>query len=192
MAVDRKVSSKEPTPIVSPHTGKPYYISVFCLLCLFALLVFAGLDAEYDSMGWTVQHDEKLVVPDARSFYLGGDQKLEDYREPVSACFGILGPYLTSIGFRLFGMNNYGLRLVFTVVSVTSMALLALSILNLHPSWLGVLFCATNLLNYRYFILTHFALLEDFLVFSLCGVMWLYVCRPKTLLAWLNPLAFFG
>jgi hypothetical protein len=196
MAVDRKVASKEPTPNVSPHTGlghgKPYYISVFCLLCLFALLVFAGLDAEYDSMGWTIQHDEKLVVPDARSFYLGGDQKLEDYREPVSACFGILGPYVTSIGFRLFGMNNYGLRFVFAVVSVTSMALLALSILNLHPSWLGVLFCATNLLNYRYFILTHYALLEDFLVFSLCGVTWLYVCRPKTLLAWLNPLAFFG
>jgi hypothetical protein len=196
MAVGRKATSKEPTPAVSPRNvldhGKPYYISVLCLLFLFAFLVLADLNAEYDSMGWTVQHDEKLVVPDARSFYLGGDQKLEDYHEPVSACFGILGPYLTSIGFRLFGMNNYGLLFFYAVVSVASMAFMALSILRLHPNRLGVLLCAINILNYRYFILTHYALLEDFLVFSLCGVTWLYIFRPKTLLAWLTPLAFFG
>ncbi len=196
MTGDTELSRKEATPTVSSLTGlghmKSYYIFVFCFLALFALLEFADLDAEYDSMGWTVQHDEKLVVPDARSLYLGGDQKLLDYHEPVSACFGILGPYVTSLGFRLFGLNNYGLRFVFTVISVASMALLALSLLRLHPSWLGVLFCVVNLVNYRYFVMAHYALIEDVLIFSLCGIAWLYVSRPKTLLAILNPLAFCG
>jgi hypothetical protein len=196
MTRDTELSRKEATPTVSSLTGlghmKSYYIFVFCFLALFALLEFADLDAEYDSMGWTIQHDEKLVVPDARTFYLGGDQKLSDYREPVSAGFGILGPYLTSLGFRLFGLNNYGLRIVYTVMCVASMALLSLSLLRLHPSWLGVLFCVVNLINYRYFVLAHYALLEDVLILSLCGIAWLYLCRPKTFMAYLNPLAFFG
>lgn len=196
MTGDTELSRKEARPAASSLTGlghmKSYYIFVFCFLALFALLEFADLDAEYDSMGWTIQHDEKLVVPDARTFYLGGDQKLSDYREPVSAGFGILGPYLTSLGFRLFGLNNYGLRIVYTVMCVASMALLSLSLLRLHPSWLGVLFCVVNLINYRYFVLAHYALLENVLILSLCGMAWLYLCRPKTFMAYLNPLAFFG
>jgi len=196
VTVDSKDTLKDTEPTISPSTGlghmKSYYVLVFCFLALFAFLEFVDLNAEYDSMGWTVQHDEKLVVPDARSLYLGGDQKLSDYREPASAGFGILGPYLTSLGFRLFGLNNYGLRFVCTAMSVASMALLAFSLLRLHPSWLGVLFCVINLINYRYFIMAHYALIEDILILSLCGIAWLYISRPKTLVAILNPLAFFG
>jgi len=196
VTVDSKDTPKDTEPTIAPSTGlghmKSYYVVVLCLLALFALLEFGDLNAEYDSMGWTVQHDEKLVVPDARSLYLGGEQKLSDYREPASAGFGILGPCLTSLGFRLFGLNNYGLRFVCTTMSVASMALLVFSLLRLHPSWLGVLFCAVNLVNYRYFIMAHYSLIEDILILSLCGIAWLYLCRPKTLLAILNPLAFFG
>jgi hypothetical protein len=196
VAVGKQDTRKEPTPGISPLNSlaqmRCYYIVISCLLALFALLEFVDLDAEYDSMGWTIQHDEKLVVPDARSLYLGRDQKLSDYREPASAGFGILGPYLTSLGFRLFGLNNYGLRFVCTVISVASMSLLALSLLRLYPSWLGVLFCVVNLINYRYFVTAHYALIEDILIFSLCGLAWGYLTRPKTVLAMLNPLAFFG
>lgn len=196
MAVDTNDPLKVTEPVISASTRlnhmKSCYVVVFCFFTLFALLEFGSLNAEYDSMGWTIQHDEKLVVPDARAFYLGEGQKLSDYHEPISASFGILGPYLTSLGFQLFGLNNYGLRFIFTVVSVASVALLALSILRLHPSWLGVLFCLVNILNYRYFVLAHYALPEDILMLSLCGIAWLYIFRPKTLLASLNPLAFFG
>jgi hypothetical protein len=196
MTGDTELSRKEVRPAASSLTGlghmKSYYIFVFCFLALFALLEFADLDAEYDSMGWTIQHDEKLVVPDARAFYLGGDHKLTDYQHPVSASFGIAGPWLTSTGFRLFGLNNYGLRLFSTIMSVASMALLALALLRIHMNLLGLLFCMINLLNYRYFVLAHYALVEDVLILSLGGIAWLYISRPKTLLAWLNPLAFFG
>ena len=93
------------------------------LIALFLAAQLIDLRAEYYSPfstpspqgtdNWALNHDEKLIIPDARFFHLkkGGQISIKDYKPyPASAAFGLVGPLLSALGLRLFGFNNFGLR----------------------------------------------------------------------------------
>jgi len=80
-----------PTLTTPNKSNHPATYAVLLIVFFFTVLQLITLHDEYFTFGWTIQHDEKLIIPDARAFYLSGDQRLDDYFEPVSAGFGILG-----------------------------------------------------------------------------------------------------
>lgn len=133
--------------------------------------------------GWYIHHDEKLIVPDARYFFLQGaeDVDIYDYKpytpHPISATFGIAGPALATFGFKIFGMNNVGLRAFFIILSGLSSLLCVLSLLRVFPGVGGILFSIVYLFNYSNFVLTRHAVPENILTLFLTGIMWLYLSR---------------
>ncbi|MFC1807318.1 hypothetical protein ACFL0T_03000 [Candidatus Omnitrophota bacterium] len=168
---------------------------IYCgiLLLLLALITFAQLltlNSEIATMGFTIQHDEKLILPDARSFYLGGNHDVKDYTQPVSAAFGILSPRIVELGFRIFGFNNYGLRLPFVIFSTISTLLFILIMMRLCPNIVGFLISLLQLLNYRYFTLTRYAVSEDILILIILALIWFYIAKRDFLIRHINKAAF--
>jgi hypothetical protein len=157
-------------------------IATVSMVSIFFIIQLVDLNADYNSMNWTIQHDEKLMVPDARAFYMGGDQSINDYNYPFSAMFGVAGPKLHELGFRIFGLNNYGLRFFFVVLAAIGTLLLCLVIVQLVPSWAGVALVMFQLFNYKYFVLTRYAILENILCTSLFFILFLYVAHKTYLL----------
>jgi hypothetical protein len=170
--------------------GRIYFLIIILFFLIIIFINLTTLDAEYISMGWTIQHDEKLLLPDARAFYLKGEQRLKDYTFPVSGGFGILGPRIIQLGFKLWGFNNYGLRLFFFLFSTIATFFLILSLLHLSPNIIGFLLSLLHLLNYRYFILSHYALGEDILILFILAIVWLYLKAPPFLSENISRIAF--
>ncbi|MFH1867502.1 MAG: hypothetical protein ABH843_00900, partial [Candidatus Omnitrophota bacterium] len=166
-----------------------YYIAVIILFAAVSFAQFFTLNAECPSMGWTIQHDEKLFLPDARAFYLKGEQRLEDYDPMVSSGFGILGPRIVQLGFKIFGFNNYGLRLPFTLFTALAMIFLILSLMKINPNSMGFLLSLWHIISYRYFMITHYAVAENILVLFMLAIIWFYINKPQTLLRNLNRIA---
>ncbi|MEQ8192438.1 MAG: hypothetical protein ABRQ39_31015, partial [Candidatus Eremiobacterota bacterium] len=138
---------------IQPTVTKILLLLVFIITCLQLL----DSRAEYPFFlerhieRWYIHHDEKLIIPDARYFYLVGseDININDYKPyPVSAAFGIAGPALTALGFNLFGMNNTGLRFFFIIISGITSCFCILSILKVAPGRVGFFFSIIYLLNY--------------------------------------------
>jgi hypothetical protein len=165
-------------------------IATVGMVSVFVIFQLVDLNADYNSMHWTIQHDEKLTVPDARAFYIGGDQSINDYNYPFSAMFGIVGPKLHELGFRIFGLNNYGLRFFYAVVAGIGTLLLCLVIVRIVPSWAGVALVMFQLFNYKYFILTRCAILENILCAFLFFILFLYIAHTAYLLNHILVLSF--
>jgi hypothetical protein len=164
------------------------------LICLVVLAVIVlqliDLDAEYHTMGWLVQHEEKLNIPDARAFYLKEPQRVTDYTEPLSVIFGIMGSRIVQLGFHLFGFNNYGLRVNFVIVSGIATLLLVSILLRMLPGLMGVMVSMFYVVNYKQFILTRYAIHENLSVLSLIGLIWLYVAQNRFFVKNMNWIAF--
>jgi hypothetical protein len=130
---------------------------------------------------WCVHHDEKLVIPDVRAFALGqaGPARLSDYLPyPVSAAFGVAGPWLSVAGMWLAGFGNVGLRLW----SLGAMALRQYCFLGLCfallPPWPAAAVFCLQLLSYNQFVLDHHAVLENLLGLALVFMAWRFVADP--------------
>jgi hypothetical protein len=161
---------------------KNIVIATAGIVSIFFIIQLVDLNADYDSMNWTIQHDEKLTVPDARAFYMGGDQSINDYNYPFSAMFGVAGAKLHELGFRIFGLNNYGLRFFYVVLTAIGTLLLCLIIVQLVPSWAGVALVMFQLFNYKYFILTRYAILENILCAFLFLILFMHIAYRTYLL----------
>jgi 4-amino-4-deoxy-L-arabinose transferase-like glycosyltransferase len=169
---------------------KNIVITTVSMVAIFFIIQLVDLNADYDSMNWTIQHDEKLMAPDARAFYMGGDQSINDYNYPFSAMFGIAGPKLHELGFRIFGLNNYGLRFFYILLAAIGTLLLCLAIVQLVPSWAGVALVIFQLFNYKYFILTRYAILENILCAFLFLILFLHIAYKTYLLKRIIALSF--
>ncbi len=175
-------------------------LAVLCVVGLVTL--FQGLDAEREyrtpSPGrwpWHMHHDEKILVHDARVLRgrSGQDARLTDYRPyPVSAAYGLGGPLLAAAGFRLFGLNNRGLRTPFILVSGLSNLWVCLALLAAAPGAVGAMLCMVHLLCWGPFSLSRHAILENVLNAVLAGLLWLYATAPDLFLDHLPWLGFFA
>ena len=170
------------------------------LVILYTLFQLIDLKAEYPFFlhqrveQWYIHHDEKLIVPDARYFFLqnNNDIDLLDYKtHPVSAAFGIGGPILSTIGFELFGMNNFGLRFFFVIISGITILLCILSILRLSPGLIGISFSIFYLINYNNFIITRHAIIENILTLFLTFILWAYISHRDYFLSKIKWFVFF-
>jgi len=171
-----------------------YASTIILVVVFFVSFQIFDLNVEYRRLDnlFNVHHDEKLIVPDARALYLGKPQMLKDYTEPISACFGILGPRIAQLGFNIFGLNNYGLRFNFVVLSGIATLLLALLMLRLVPGINGFLLSLFQVLNYHYFFLTRHAILENILILFLAIIFYLYLIKRDFFLKYINQIAFLG
>jgi hypothetical protein len=142
---------------------------------------------------WCIHHDEKLVVPDARWLHLRTDglAQLEDYQPwPVMAAFGLAGPFLPSIGFRLFGLSNLGLRLP-ALVTGFSINLCALGLaFSMFEPGVALLASVAVMCNYNFFILRHHFILENIGTAAVLAVLWWFSASPEGLTGHLFLTAF--
>ncbi|MDD5439139.1 MAG: phospholipid carrier-dependent glycosyltransferase [Candidatus Omnitrophica bacterium] len=177
----------------STDQAKTSYVRIAVFFAAaFSLLQLADLKADYSSLHWTIQADEKLTIPDARALYIGGDQKISDYTPPVSAGFGIGGPLLNYAGFRLFGLDNTGLRFFFFFFSAGATLFILLSIVHILPSRTGVWLALFQVLNYKYFFQSRLALLENVLIFFLSAAVYCIIARPQAFSRAMRYTAFFA
>jgi hypothetical protein len=154
------------------------------------VLQLIDLNAEYHTMGWLIQHEEKLNIPDARAFYLKETQRVTDYTEPFSVIFGVMGSRIVQLGFHLFGFNNYALRVNFVILSGIATLLLVSILLRMLPGLMGVMVSIFYVVNYKQFILTRYAVHENLSVLSLIGIIWLYVAQNRVFVKNMNWIAF--
>ncbi|MFA6012252.1 MAG: hypothetical protein WC799_19845 [Desulfobacteraceae bacterium] len=129
---------------------------------------------------WSLHHDEKLIVPDVRIFSGKGFKAgLLDYLPyPPSASFGIGGPMIASLGCRIFGLNNLGLRFFFILISGIGNVLFVLCLMRILPGISGVLVSLVYLLNYSHVVLTRHAVLENILTMMLGLCFFCYLTWP--------------
>lgn len=167
-------------------TSFPQTVKGFAILfvVIFTYLQILDSRSEYPFLmeispeTWHIHHDEKLIVPDARYLFLKNTRAIDfsDYRPyPVSAAFGIAGPALASLGFKIWGLNNVGLRVFFILIGGLATLFSVLCILRLSPNLVGMVFSLMYLINYNNFVLTRHAILENALTLFLTGVMVIYL-----------------
>ncbi|MDR3641680.1 MAG: hypothetical protein P4L39_10195 [Humidesulfovibrio sp.] len=158
-------------------------------LLLYAALQFSLLTAELPGPFfvagrfdiWCLHHDEKLIVPDLRLFALPEKERgtLQDYAPyPVSAAFGLLGPWLSVAGIRLFGFSNAGLRVWSVVAAVLRQALFLSVCFQMLPAVPAAAFFCLQLFSVNDFILDHHAILENLLHLALVVLVFFFVSAP--------------
>jgi len=173
-------------------------ISLFIIIASMTIFEFYTLRFEYAgkpllSGDWAVHHDEKLAISDSRFFFLRDKipMNIMDYQPyPISAAFGIAVPRIQLLGFKLFGMNNIGLRCFFVLSGAATSLLLVLTIMKIAPNFLGFVFSVIYLLCYNNFILNRHAIIENFLVLFLVYLIWLYVVKRDFFLKNLGKICF--
>ncbi|MBU1169609.1 MAG: hypothetical protein KKD44_08610 [Proteobacteria bacterium] len=175
---------------------------VFATLAAITLIQLWDSRAEYASpllgparfSSWCIHHDEKIMISDCRYYYLRhhADMGIDDYKPyPVSAAFGLAGPLLAAMGFRLFGFNNVGLRVFFILMAGVTNLFCILSFQTLAPGIVGACIGMIYLLSYCNFLLTRHAILENVMTFLLCSILFLYIHYPLFLSENLFWFAFF-
>jgi hypothetical protein len=180
--------------------SNPAFIKTSLLLAITIITAFEFfyLRFEYPATqiheyGWCIHNDEKLIIPDTRYNFLKGNKQINilDYKPyPISSSFGIAGPMIATLGFKMFGMNNVGLRFFSLIIASISTALFILLLLQLAPGIIGLFFGILYVFNYNNFILQRHAILENFLTFILLTILWLYVTKPNFLLNNLFKISF--
>jgi len=174
------------------------------LILLFSVTLFQLLDArsEYFSPifiqgrgteDYHVHHDEKLIVPDARFFFLKrkGNIDISDFvTYPISGAYGIAGPTLAYLGFKIFGMNNLGLRFFFILITTATNLFCVLSLLNVSPGLIGIIFSIAYILNYNSFVINRLAIVEHILTLFLTGILLLYLSNTDFFLHNIHWLGF--
>ena len=151
----------------------------------FFQVLYLRFDYPFISIDWALHNDEKVMIPDAKCYFLNNTKQISifDYRPyPTSAMFGIAGPAIIDLGFRIFGMNNVGLRFFFVIVTVVTTVLCVFLILKVAPGLSGFFFSAIYVFSYANFILNRYAVLENFLTFFLIGILWLYIAKREVFL----------
>jgi hypothetical protein len=129
---------------------------------------------------WFIHNDEKLVVPDAR-YYFGRKRMglgAEDFEPPNSATFGPTSHLLMALGFRLFGLNNVGLRILFVPMATAADLLFALAILAAAPGTVGLFFALCSLLCVSRFLCSRHAIVEHVFHLVLAITLYAYVTNP--------------
>lgn len=132
---------------------------------------------------WNLHYDEKITLTDARYLYLKYFLKQTDIDKydflppPVSASFGIMPTVVVYLGFRLFGYNNLGLRILYLLISGVFNVFVILTIMNILPDILGLLICLLYLFNWNLFVLTRHAIIEHILTLSLVIIYHLFVAH---------------
>jgi hypothetical protein len=142
---------------------------------------------------WDVQHDEKLIIPDSRFFYLNHEGQFDifDFMPyPVSAAFGIGAPLLSAWGFSLMGLNNKGLRLFYILIAGMMNCLFVLCLTTLFPGYAGFLFCLIWIMNRNNIMLFRHAVVEMILTFSLVFLLTFYVIQPQFFFSYLHIVCF--
>ncbi len=132
---------------------------------------------------WCVHHDEKLVIPDVRAFFLGsrGPSGLRDYLPyPVCAAFGLAGPWLSVLGLRLCGFGNVGLRLWSLAALAARQYFFTALCFALLPPWPAAAVCCLQAVAYNQFVLDHHAVLENLLTLALVAIAWAFVVDPAS------------
>lgn len=130
---------------------------------------------------WVIQHDERMCLSDARYWYLknkGADVHLRDYLPyQISASFGVFTPAVIYFGFRLFGMNNLGLR-VFTIalMSLSNLFLVSMILKTVSP-YLALLGCLVFVINWNNFILSRHPTPESLFVFFINAFFYVVICH---------------
>ena len=175
------------------------YLVVFAVFSL-TLLQLLKPKTEYRlpphlEISWNLHHDEKLIVQDARYFYLKAKNKIDinDYK-PYSmfAAFGIAGPMLAGLGFKLFGLNNFGLRFFFIILSSVSNLFCTLCILKAAPGYIGIALCLAYLLNYSNFVVTRHAILENILTLYFTAILYFYITNSQGFSEYIHWFGFFA
>ena len=142
-------------------------VLIACVAVLHMLVVRYELPGRFFRVGWhndiwCIHHDEKILIPDARAYHLGRRMgaRLENYSPPVSMAFGAVGPLLVTLGFRLWGLTNKGLRLPGQAIHMVSWScLLFIAREIVGPGW-ALVFLTFWLVNDNTFVLQHHFILE--------------------------------
>ncbi|PIE67497.1 MAG: hypothetical protein CSA23_03460 [Deltaproteobacteria bacterium] len=174
------------------------YIVLIALTAASTVAHYLGLDSEYWCpfiLGnrrslWWIHNDEKLIVPDSRYYYLRRSHTINanDFEPPNSSVFGPGSHLLIALGFRLFGMNNRGLRIFFMLAANLGDLFIALTIITMAPSALGLFFALVYLLTLSRFLLARHAIVEHFLHLSVALFIYTYVVDPDMVTSNLNAL----
>ncbi|MDR3641678.1 MAG: hypothetical protein P4L39_10185 [Humidesulfovibrio sp.] len=138
------------------------------------------------NLGWGIHHDEKFAAHDAKVLALGKRYpgQLPDYRHyPVSAAFGLGGSLLLAFSFRLFGVNNFGLRVVLALLSSLSDFFMVALLNQFFPPALALGLSALYLLNFNHFIYSRHAVMEHFLFAACQGLFLVWGLFPGWLIA---------
>jgi hypothetical protein len=168
--------------------GAPFELLLTVAAGALFVLQLLDLDAEYwtpfirhKRRGiWFIHNDEKLIVPDARYYY--GRRRLgfgaEDFDPPNSAVFGPTSHLLMALGFRLFGLNNVGLRIFFLPVATATDLLFALAIYRVAPGIIGFSFGLGSLMCASRFLFSRHAIVEHFFHLVIAATLVSYVTNP--------------
>ncbi|MFA6012250.1 MAG: hypothetical protein WC799_19835 [Desulfobacteraceae bacterium] len=177
-----------------------FQLAVIVAVTMYTLAQIIDAHAEYLSPFWLVEgtgswgihHDEKLIVPDARYLYLKNklNSSILDYTYPVSAAFGVAGPAIALTGFKMFGLNTFGLRFPFIVISGLSNLFVCLCIMEFLPGYGGVILSMTYLINYKTFIFSRHAILENILILALVSTFFFYLTNPSLFITYGHVIGF--
>lgn len=164
-------------------------LSIFQLATLRYEFVFLQPGNEY----WAIHHDEKLLIPDARFIYLKdkGLAGVNDYKPCLfMSLFGVAGPAIVNLGFNIFGMNNFGLRFFFSIISCIISILFVLCALKIAPGKIGIFFSLLYIFSYDNFVLQRHAILENILSLYLISLLCLYITRREVFLKYFYKICF--
>jgi hypothetical protein len=142
------------------------------------IAMLAQIDREMTPINFAGQHEEKLTIWTGRSEYLGPPNTVFDF-EPPSTVFGWAGPHMNRLGFEVFGLNNYGLRLPFLPFSAGMLLLLGLTLTRIAPGPLGFILFLFEALNVAYISQARSAVLENISQFSLVALVWAWTRSPE-------------
>lgn len=132
---------------------------------------------------WGIQHDERMCLSDARCWYLKTKGKNVSHRDylpyQISAAFGLFIPTIIYIGFRWFGLNNFGLRFMTIVLMSLSNFFVISMILKLASPIIAFAGCLVYLLNWNNFILNRHPTPETLFTFFINSFFYVLVCHHE-------------
>lgn len=164
-------------------------VLVFIILLAQILTIRYELTSDYfiktrhTGEDWYIHHDEKIALSDGRYLYLRKiqpDLDIWDFLpQPPAVAFGILPPIVMCLGFKLFGFNNVGLRLINLLITAMTNIMIVITVFNILTPLLAFITCCLLLLNWNYFILTRHFVLENILTLYFTALIFLFFCHPQ-------------
>jgi hypothetical protein len=174
------------------------------LLISLAVFVFQLADAKaeysarsfiinYRNSEWWIHNDEKTILPEALSIWLGGKigTRVSDVGPwPISAAFGPLSTILNLAGFCVLGFNAGGFRLFYITASFAANILFILSFFAALPVFTAFALSLFITLNYRSFLAGRHAYPENLLSLLLALCLFLLTVCPVFLSGHIREAAF--
>jgi len=144
---------------------------------------------------WFIHHDEKIALSDARYLYLKrvSDIDIWDFLpQPISVAFGIIHPLMMFVGFKLFGLNNLGLRISNLIVTTFSNVLIVLCVIESSSGLVGIILSLIFILNWNHFILTRHSVTENILTLYLVLLVYIFLFNFEFFNSHIFWIAFFS